>query len=126
MSTFRRLSQCDPSKLLAISYERYTLGRSLWSDLVKNSRTFGRLVWIHIPLKAKKDKEDEELGLSAENIIITNPKTEKTHNKGDESPFCRSTPMKKDDDLPALPRDEEDEALQMMHEKRIILDLIEG
>ncbi|KAI0326183.1 UPF0187-domain-containing protein [Cubamyces sp. BRFM 1775] len=32
-------------------YDRYWQGRSAWSDLARTSRTFSRLVWIHIPLK---------------------------------------------------------------------------
>ncbi|TFK25391.1 UPF0187-domain-containing protein [Coprinopsis marcescibilis] len=30
-------------------YERYWLGRTYWSDIMRNSRTLGRLVWYHVP-----------------------------------------------------------------------------
>lgn len=26
------------------------MGRTYWSDIVRNSRTFGRLLWFHVPL----------------------------------------------------------------------------
>ncbi|KAJ2974945.1 hypothetical protein NUW54_g11810 [Trametes sanguinea] len=32
-------------------YDRYWQGRSAWSDLARTSRTFSRLIWIHIPLR---------------------------------------------------------------------------
>ncbi|KAI0653065.1 Bestrophin, RFP-TM, chloride channel-domain-containing protein [Cubamyces menziesii] len=32
-------------------YDRYWQGRGAWSDLARTSRTFSRLVWIHVPLK---------------------------------------------------------------------------
>ncbi|CAL1711817.1 unnamed protein product [Somion occarium] len=33
-------------------YERYWQGRSYWSDVMRTSRTFGRLIWFHVPLRA--------------------------------------------------------------------------
>ena len=33
------------------SYDRYWQGRTAWSDIARNARTFSRLAWIHIPLK---------------------------------------------------------------------------
>ncbi|KAI0364984.1 hypothetical protein BV20DRAFT_789411 [Pilatotrama ljubarskyi] len=36
-------------------YDRYWQGRSTWSDLARTARTFGRLVWIHVPLKLAND-----------------------------------------------------------------------
>ncbi|KAF7301067.1 hypothetical protein MIND_00670600 [Mycena indigotica] len=30
-------------------YDRYWMGRSAWSDVIRNSRTMGRLIWYHIP-----------------------------------------------------------------------------
>ncbi|KAJ7682841.1 Bestrophin, RFP-TM, chloride channel-domain-containing protein [Mycena rosella] len=30
-------------------YDRYWMGRAAWSDVIKNSRTMGRLIWIHVP-----------------------------------------------------------------------------
>ena len=32
-------------------YDRYWQGRSSWSDIARTSRTFTRLIWMHIPLK---------------------------------------------------------------------------
>jgi len=32
-------------------YDRYWWGRCAWSDIVKNSRTMSRLIWIHVPPK---------------------------------------------------------------------------
>ncbi|KAL5510942.1 hypothetical protein ACEPAG_4699 [Sanghuangporus baumii] len=32
-------------------YDRYWLGRVSWSDIIKNSRTLSRLIWIHVPLR---------------------------------------------------------------------------
>ncbi|KAI8978354.1 Bestrophin, RFP-TM, chloride channel-domain-containing protein [Trametes punicea] len=32
-------------------YDRYWQGRSAWSDLARTTRTFSRLIWIHVPLK---------------------------------------------------------------------------
>lgn len=33
------------------SYDRYWTGRSAWSDIMRNARTFTRLVWFHVPLR---------------------------------------------------------------------------
>ncbi|KAJ7079625.1 Bestrophin, RFP-TM, chloride channel-domain-containing protein [Mycena belliarum] len=30
-------------------YDRYWMGRGAWSDVIKNSRTMGRLIWYHTP-----------------------------------------------------------------------------
>ncbi|KAJ7157849.1 Bestrophin, RFP-TM, chloride channel-domain-containing protein [Mycena crocata] len=30
-------------------YDRYWMGRAAWSDVIKNSRTMGRLIWYHVP-----------------------------------------------------------------------------
>ncbi|KAF5312327.1 hypothetical protein D9619_002547 [Psilocybe cf. subviscida] len=40
-------------------YERYWLGRTCWSDVMRNSRTLGRLIWFHVPprLTAKTPEE---------------------------------------------------------------------
>ncbi|KAF8607338.1 UPF0187-domain-containing protein [Ceratobasidium sp. AG-I] len=48
-------------------YDRYWQGRTMWSDLIKNARTMGRLIWLHVPnavskssaeLSAKERKEE--------------------------------------------------------------------
>ncbi|KAF5349799.1 hypothetical protein D9758_010167 [Tetrapyrgos nigripes] len=30
-------------------YDRYWMGRTTWSDVIRNSRTIGRLIWFHVP-----------------------------------------------------------------------------
>ncbi|KAJ7436339.1 hypothetical protein FB451DRAFT_1307522 [Mycena latifolia] len=30
-------------------YDRYWLGRTAWSDVIRNARTMGRLIWYHVP-----------------------------------------------------------------------------
>ncbi|KAF8058525.1 Bestrophin, RFP-TM, chloride channel-domain-containing protein [Lyophyllum atratum] len=30
-------------------YDRYWLGRTCWSDVIRNARTMGRLIWFHVP-----------------------------------------------------------------------------
>ncbi|KAL5493058.1 hypothetical protein ACEPAI_4506 [Sanghuangporus weigelae] len=42
-------------------YDRYWLGRVSWSDIIKNSRTLSRLIWIHVPLRLGKDSPHGEL-----------------------------------------------------------------
>ncbi|KAJ7624044.1 Bestrophin, RFP-TM, chloride channel-domain-containing protein [Mycena polygramma] len=32
-------------------YDRYWMGRTAWSDVIRNARTMGRLIWYHIPLR---------------------------------------------------------------------------
>ncbi|KIJ57320.1 hypothetical protein M422DRAFT_40790 [Sphaerobolus stellatus SS14] len=39
-------------------YDRYWWGRCAWSDLMKNSRTMSRLIWIHLPPKITKSDGD--------------------------------------------------------------------
>jgi ion channel-forming bestrophin family protein len=33
------------------AYDLYTVGRTAWSDVVKNTRTLMRLIWFHVPLR---------------------------------------------------------------------------
>jgi len=42
-------------------YDRYWMGRTYWSDVIRNSRTIGRLIWFHVPprLTPKTAKETE-------------------------------------------------------------------
>jgi ion channel-forming bestrophin family protein len=46
-------------------YDRYWMGRTCWSDVVRNSRTMGRLIWFHVPplLSPRTQKEKESGGL---------------------------------------------------------------
>ncbi|KLO18968.1 UPF0187-domain-containing protein [Schizopora paradoxa] len=49
----------------ASGYDRYWMGRVIWSDLAKTSRTMGRLIWFHVPLKSspnEEPKEEREIG----------------------------------------------------------------
>ncbi|KAF8971759.1 Bestrophin, RFP-TM, chloride channel-domain-containing protein [Flammula alnicola] len=42
-------------------YDRYWMGRTGWSDVIRNARTLGRLFWFHVPprLTAKTPEEIE-------------------------------------------------------------------
>lgn len=40
-------------------YERYWMGRTYWSDIIKNSRTLGRLVWFHVPARLSPKTPEE-------------------------------------------------------------------
>lgn len=33
----------------APSYDRYWMGRTCWSDMVRASRGMGRIIWFHVP-----------------------------------------------------------------------------
>ena len=46
-------------------YDRYWMGRTCWSDLIKNSRTLGRLIWYHVPTRLSPGSAPE----SAENQL---------------------------------------------------------
>jgi hypothetical protein len=43
-------------------YERYWLGRTYWSDLVRNVRTMARLIWFHVPPRLTPRRPEEEVG----------------------------------------------------------------
>ncbi|KAJ7648850.1 Bestrophin, RFP-TM, chloride channel-domain-containing protein [Mycena rosella] len=32
-------------------YDRYWMGRTAWSDVIRNARTMGRLIWYHVPVR---------------------------------------------------------------------------
>ncbi|TCD62011.1 hypothetical protein EIP91_007629 [Steccherinum ochraceum] len=44
-------------------YDRYWTGRTAWSDVMRTSRTLGRLIWFHVPLELypvdKTSKQDQ-------------------------------------------------------------------
>jgi len=40
-------------------YERYWLGRTCWSDIIRNARTLSRLIWFHVPPRLTPKTEDE-------------------------------------------------------------------
>ncbi|KAI0827533.1 Bestrophin, RFP-TM, chloride channel-domain-containing protein [Trametes gibbosa] len=61
-------------------YDRYYQGRSAWSDLARTSRTFSRLIWIHVPLKltpvpANADGSYPELDTSVARRIMAEKRT---------------------------------------------------
>ncbi|KAG9020719.1 hypothetical protein FRB95_003601, partial [Tulasnella sp. JGI-2019a] len=41
----------------SVGADRYSQGRTMWGDVIKNCRGLSRLVWLHIPLKLASDKE---------------------------------------------------------------------
>ncbi|KAA1476924.1 UPF0187-domain-containing protein [Dentipellis sp. KUC8613] len=45
-------------------YDRYWMGRSSWSDIMRNARTFTRLVWFHVPLRLSPKTAEETLDSS--------------------------------------------------------------
>ncbi|KIM45329.1 hypothetical protein M413DRAFT_442007 [Hebeloma cylindrosporum] len=45
-------------------YDRYWLGRTCWSDVIRSSRTLGRLFWFHVPPRlTAKTPEEIQTGL---------------------------------------------------------------
>ncbi|PFH45145.1 hypothetical protein AMATHDRAFT_162578 [Amanita thiersii Skay4041] len=45
-------------------YDRYWMGKTCWTEVMKNSRTLGRLIWFHVPLRLSiKTKEENEDGI---------------------------------------------------------------
>lgn len=40
-------------------YERYWLGRTCWSDVMRNCRSLGRLIWFHVPLRTSPKTPEE-------------------------------------------------------------------
>ncbi|EKM75994.1 hypothetical protein AGABI1DRAFT_131712 [Agaricus bisporus var. burnettii JB137-S8] len=41
-------------------YDRYWLGRTYWSEVVRNARTMGRLIWFHVPPRSTPRRPEEE------------------------------------------------------------------
>ncbi|EKM53790.1 uncharacterized protein PHACADRAFT_211435 [Phanerochaete carnosa HHB-10118-sp] len=41
-------------------YDRYWQGRSVWADVIRQSRTFARFVWYHVPLEIENVQKDGE------------------------------------------------------------------
>jgi putative membrane protein len=42
-------------------YDRYWMGRAAWSDVIKNARTMGRLIWYHVPPRLTVKTEQETI-----------------------------------------------------------------
>ncbi|KAG6888353.1 hypothetical protein C0995_009046 [Termitomyces sp. Mi166 len=71
-----------------LRYDRYWLGRTCWSDVIRSARTIGRLIWFHVPPRLSPKTPQE----------IESGKVERSSG----------------------------EMLQVMNEKRMALDLVEG
>lgn len=39
-------------------YDRYWMGRTGWSDVIRNIRTLGRLIWFHVPPRLTNTREN--------------------------------------------------------------------
>lgn len=51
VGVLQTLDSPDPrTQFLFVSYDRYWMGRTAWGDVIRNTRTLGRLVWFHVPL----------------------------------------------------------------------------
>jgi len=50
-------------------YDRYWMGRAAWSDIIKNARTMGRLIWIHVPPRLTPKTAEE----TASGKVIRSP-----------------------------------------------------
>ena len=79
-------------------YERYWQGRTSWSDVMRTTRTMGRLVWYHVPLRMGPAGKKEDSGKSA-------------------------APNGKEKEVDA---EKAREIRRLMLEKKMALDLIEG
>ncbi|CAG7854805.1 SubName: Full=Uncharacterized protein {ECO:0000313/EMBL:CCA68691.1} [Serendipita indica DSM 11827] len=42
-------------------YDRYWMGRVAWSDVIRNTRTLGRLIWYHCPTRLTPNRENVPL-----------------------------------------------------------------
>ncbi|KAH8088981.1 Bestrophin, RFP-TM, chloride channel-domain-containing protein [Cristinia sonorae] len=47
-------------------YDRYWAGRTAWSDVMRTSRTFGRLIWFHVPLRTAVPSSNSETSSGSE------------------------------------------------------------
>ncbi|KAJ7260876.1 Bestrophin, RFP-TM, chloride channel-domain-containing protein [Mycena haematopus] len=42
-------------------YDRYWMGRAAWSDVIKNARSMGRLIWYHVPPRLTPKTAEETI-----------------------------------------------------------------
>ncbi|KAI0057278.1 UPF0187-domain-containing protein [Artomyces pyxidatus] len=49
-------------------YDRYWMGRSSWSDLMRNARTLTRLIWFHVPLRLTPKTPEETNNPAPRNV----------------------------------------------------------
>ncbi|KAI0685218.1 Bestrophin, RFP-TM, chloride channel-domain-containing protein [Cytidiella melzeri] len=82
-------------------YDRYWQGRSSWSDVMRTSRTFARLVWFHVPLSLLPPGAPD-------------PHSQARGDKRTEAEKAREEKAR------------EKEVHRLMAEKRMALDLIEA
>lgn len=45
--------------MVKYSYDRYWMGKSAWGDVIRNTRSLGRLIWFHVPLLLTSKTADE-------------------------------------------------------------------
>ncbi|KAI0251070.1 Bestrophin, RFP-TM, chloride channel-domain-containing protein [Lactifluus subvellereus] len=55
------------------AYDLYSVGRTAWSDLVKNTLTLTRLIWFHVPLRLTPKPPD---GLAQPRAVASSPSRE--------------------------------------------------
>lgn len=44
------------------------MGRTTWSDVLRNSRTLSRLIWFHVPLRVTPESKDGQKDGDPEDI----------------------------------------------------------
>jgi putative membrane protein len=51
------------TKCVTTRYDRYWMGRSCWSDVIRDSRALGRVIWFHVPpyMEADRSGSKEEM-----------------------------------------------------------------
>ncbi|PVF97039.1 UPF0187-domain-containing protein [Serendipita vermifera] len=42
-------------------YDRYWMGRTAWSDVIRNTRTLARLIWYHVPARLTPNRQNVPL-----------------------------------------------------------------
>ncbi|KAI0821257.1 Bestrophin, RFP-TM, chloride channel-domain-containing protein [Irpex lacteus] len=89
-------------------YDRYWQGRSSWSDVIRTSRTFARLIWFHVPLSFSPP------GSASSHSGTTNKDAGEEEEKEKERERERERKAR------------EKEVHRIMAEKRMALDLVEG
>lgn len=44
---------------IGVSYDRYWMGRSSWSDIIRNARGISRIIWFHVPPRVSPRTPEE-------------------------------------------------------------------
>ncbi|EJU00158.1 UPF0187-domain-containing protein [Dacryopinax primogenitus] len=56
-------------------YDRYWMGRTAWSDVVRNSRTISRLIWYHVPPRLAPPKDaDIRISMQEAELVLEEKK----------------------------------------------------